>query len=247
MSFDVIKIAKTLVPRVWLGKRISNIKSGDGLRRPKLQEIVDCINPFLSLEVRRGSSDAVILTDAKCVIQLLDDMWSATSGGGGMRYRQLWSSANDYALNDVVYTTPDLNTRILWIAEAVSGPHTSPGSQTPVFPEGMTVYWRCLAMFKSGGVNYRGIYDASKDYSVNDLVYTETTTIGVITRTPFICETANTHSSPQTPTFPESGTVYWRCLAGFSGCTPQYHYFQDVNNSCANMKFIYIGQAPIAA
>lgn len=64
----------------------------------------------------------------------------------------------------------------------------------------------------TGGLVYRGQYDATQTYNVNDLVYTFP---DANTRIPWVCLIANSSASPQAPTWPEPGTVYWRDIARF--------------------------------
>lgn len=66
-----------------------------------------------------------------------------------------------------------------------------------------------------GGVNPRGEYDADTDYLPLDAVYTAPDSA---TRFFWICEIANGPStSVHAPTFPEPGTIYWRCYSRSGG------------------------------
>lgn len=58
------------IARVWAGKIIAPFTKKDLLRRSKMNELVACINPFLSAEIQPSSAGRVILSDAKVVFQI---------------------------------------------------------------------------------------------------------------------------------------------------------------------------------
>ena len=66
-----------------------------------------------------------------------------------------------------------------------------------------------------GAVSWRGVYNAGVDYDTGDAVYTAPDSN---TRILWVCEIVNGPATAvQAPTWPEPGTVYWRCYARLVG------------------------------
>lgn len=79
------------------------------------------------------------LSDRKLLITIPSTL--AAGGGGGVNPRGLYNAANDYEVNDMVYTQYNTDTRFMWICEIANGPDNG-GVHSPTWPEPGTVYWR---------------------------------------------------------------------------------------------------------
>ena len=139
----------TIIPKVWIGKKISQFTGKTLFSKSAHNEIVNCLNPLMNPLIRRGETDGVFLSDNNLVLQLARGSGSG-SVSGNLNYRGDYDSGLDYAINDLIYTTysyyGNTHKRVPWVCEIAHGPSGS-GAQTPTWPEPATVYWRALAHF----------------------------------------------------------------------------------------------------
>ena len=92
---------------------------------------------------------SAIVSDGNVILPYVPGTGSG-SAGGGVTPRGLYTTANNYNVNDMVYTSPATDTRFMWVCEIANGPDFA-GIQQPTWPEPATVYWRCYA--RSGLAN----------------------------------------------------------------------------------------------
>lgn len=166
------------------------------------------IEALKKLKVVRGSRDGLYLTPENAILEL-KRTGPGTSTGSGVLYRGAWGSGEDYVENDLVYYTPaGESLRMLFIAEAASGP-TGGGAVTPTYPPDQSpMIWRCLS--KPLGLVWRGEYSIAEVYSPNDLVFTGSTS-DPSQRSFWICEIKNGPDTVLGVTAPTTGAV-WFCL-----------------------------------
>lgn len=78
------------------GKQIAPALQNDVLRRSKLQELIDCINPLLKVRVVLGSTPNITLDDNGLIIQVPNGGGGAGGGGGALATYRLKSVQGDY-------------------------------------------------------------------------------------------------------------------------------------------------------
>jgi hypothetical protein len=106
----------------------------------RMNGIVRPLNALLTMEIVRGSSDGVYISNSNFILQLARDQ-SGGEGGGNASWRGLWDSATEYAEGDMAYTMTGNNlVRLVWVAEEAST------NQAPAYPETGTVYWTLIGV-----------------------------------------------------------------------------------------------------
>lgn len=107
--------------------------------------LVKRLNALTRMRPQRGAADGdLIISDANALLPLESEATSSGSGSGNMNWRGLYSAATDYAVDDVVYTSPDASTRVTWIAVIANGPSTT--IATPTWPDS-GLAWTALDWF----------------------------------------------------------------------------------------------------
>lgn len=133
---------------VSLGNPIPPFTSKDIFVTKKHNRLLDVINSILKLRLQRGPSDGIFLSKGGLTIQIAAS--AGASGGGGVNYRGEYDASVEYSVFDLVYTQPDSNTRLAWIAEIANGP--TAGVNGPTWPEPGTVFWRSLNRSAASGI-----------------------------------------------------------------------------------------------
>lgn len=154
---------------VWSGKRMDPFTGKTLFSKAKHNEHIQATNALLNMSIVRTNRDAFTMYDTGGIIEINGEA-SGTGGGGGittitstdgtvsitnatgpttdlsvtgvLRPKGVYSSGTDYAVNDMVVTSPTSYGRIAWVCEIQNGPSTS--VHAPTWPEPGTVYWRAL-------------------------------------------------------------------------------------------------------
>lgn len=150
------------------------------------------LNALINMQsIAAAQAGPLIVSDSNCLLPVPASAVPTSGGGGNMRYvfdvpgftAALYDATLDYEIYDVVYTNPDSNTRISWVAEIANGPHQPAGAQAPTWPEPGTVYWRALARFFFNSATpqqYRPGFDAALEDIFIDPATGDVMTVGSI-------------------------------------------------------------------
>jgi hypothetical protein len=134
---------------------------------------------------------------------------------GTMRSLALWAGKRIVAFTGRSLFGTSKNNEVLAAFNAFLNPQVTKGSpQISISDAGWALRLPDAGDDSSGGGNmsYRGLYSGATDYALNDVVYVGATPP---VRFSYVCESINGPATAvHAPDPTETGTIYWRLVAG---------------------------------